>query len=269
MTKTTEANTTAENENTDLKAEAKSMLEEARSSLREIRLTGLGLWDKANAQTRKTLDSIKTRGEEKLSSDESAADAETESSLYKKAMAAFEQSLNQARAYSLASYEEAAENTQQLSDWLTRTFNDAGTELDAGEEKPISRIGRNLEQTSKTFSRLTREVRESTQEILDAAKKEGKDVDYEMRKALFGRQSTLESRIQSFWNALGLVNKQEMEEVNRKLVLLAASLESQLDEESKSLVYLNRRQQDRRVKQQPVEFEKRLRDRREEDRMAS
>ena len=77
---------------------------------------------------------------------------------------------------------------------------------------------------------------------------------------------TLEERIQAFWSALGLVNKQEMEEVNRKLVLLAESLENQLDEDSKSLVYLNRRKKDRRVKQQPVKLDKRIRDRREEDR---
>ena len=278
MTNTAKGTVVTESESTDLKAEAKSMLEEARSSLRDIRLTGLGLWDKANAQARKKLDSIKHRGEEKLNGEQpagkieanpEAGEAEKESSLYKKAMAAFDESLNQARAYGLASYEEAAETTQQLSDWLTRMFNDAGTELESTEDKPISRLGRNLEQTSKTLSRLSREIRESTQELLETAKSEGKDVDYELRKALFGRQSSLESRLQSFWKAIGLVNKQDMEEVNRKLVVLAASLENQLDEESKSLVYLNRRKQDRRTKQEPVEFEKRIHDRREEDRLAS
>ncbi|MDX1694504.1 MAG: hypothetical protein R3208_12125 [Ketobacteraceae bacterium] len=258
----------AEKKSTQLITEAKSMLEETRKSFRDARLTGLGLWDKANDQTRQALESIKNRGAAKLS-EAGEVSVDEDAPLLSKAKASFEKSLNSVKAYGMASYEEAAETTQEVSDWLTKTFNEAGTELEAAEEKAVSRVGRNLEKASKALNRLAKDVRESTTELLDKAKQGGKDVDYELRKALFGRQTSLENRLQSFWNALGLVNKKEMAEVNRKLVLLAASVENQLDEESKALVYLNRRNKDRRVKKQPVEFEKRLRDRREEDRMAS
>ena len=269
MTKTTEnAATEQDSKSTDLITEAKTMLTETRNGLRDIRLTGLGLWDKAAAQTRKAVDDIKSRSDARLADVESTETAE-DAPFYKKALANVEQSLQQVKAYGIASWEEAAESAQEASDWLTKAFNEAHTEMEAGEEKAVSRIGRSLEKTTKAMNRLAKDVRESTQSLLEKAKQEGKDVDYELRKALFGRQVSLEERLQSFWNALGLVNKKEMAEVNRKLVLLAASVESQLDDDSKALVYLNRRGNDRRVKQVPVAFDKRLHDRREEDRLAS
>lgn len=256
-----------ENETTE---KPESMLSRARENLLEVRLTGLGLLEKMNSQSKNYWDNIKSKSEAKLQDQTSETSSEEESQQQEnaavKAFATLERTVKQVRAYGVASYEEANEASQKLSDWVTKAFNEAGTEVEKNEDSAISRIGRNLERLNLTLNQLAKDIRESTESVLDEAKLEGKDVDYEMRKALFGRQENLESRLQAFWAALGLVNKQEMEEVNRKLVLLAESVESQLDEESKTLVYLNRRQKDRRKKQVPVEFDKRLRFRREEDR---
>lgn len=254
--------------------EVESIMNRARNNLRDIRITGLGLIDKANNEAKNYLESIKARSEAKLSEKNKNTNAEnTEKeqenfeNLINKVSQTVGQTINQTRAYSLAAYEEATENSKKLAEWLKSAFDEA--EEGSDEQKAISRLGRRLERTNTAINRLYKELQESTEELFKDAKELGKDVDYELRKAVFGRQESLESRIQAFWKAIGLVNKQEMEEVNRKLVLLAQSLENQLDEESKSLVYLNRRKGDRRVKQVPVAFEKRVHNRREQDRMAS
>lgn len=268
MTTDTKAAATDKNASPDNYVdEAKQVFKQARDGLLEMRLTGLGLIEKANTESKNRIESIKKRSEaHKQSHKQDASSDETAASFYQKALANLEASLQGVRAISNASYEEISETSQQISDWVTKAFNEAGTEVESKTDKPISRVSRSIEQVTHAFNRLAKEARETSETLLNEAKEHGADVDYEMRKAIFGRQASLEERIQAFWSALGLVNKQEMEEVNRKLVLLAESLENQLDEDSKSLVYLNRRKKDRRVKQQPVKLDKRIRDRREEDR---
>lgn len=260
-------NTAAESEadkDVTKKNTIQSLFTNARSTLRDLRLTSLGLWEKSGAGAQDVLENIRKRSAEKVPAEADSSE-NAGSGLGQRAKAL----LVQAKTYGVASYEEAVDARHQFSDWLIKAYNEAGTAVETSDQKAISRLGRTMEQTSKTLNELAQEIRESTLQLLDTAKEEGKELDYELRKALFSRQVSLASRVQAFWAALGLVSKQEMKEMNRKLVVLAESLENHLDEESKNLVYLNRRKQDRRVKHVPVAFDKRLRDRREQDRLAS
>lgn len=243
-------------------SELSNAIDSVRTNLTNARLASLGLFNKLNEEAKVYIDSIKARGEEKL---EEVGELESDKLVDRVSMA-MAKAINQSRAYGLASYEEASDNGQKLADWVKNTIESANEE----EAESVSRAARNVELANKVVSSLAKDAYESAESFLADAKELGKDVDHELRKVVFGRQASLEERVQRFWKALGLVNKRELEELNRKLVALAESVESQLDEESKSLVYLNRRKNDRRVKQTPVAVDKRVHLRREIDkRLAS
>lgn len=235
-------------------------LEKIRKSLRDTRLTGMGLFNKINAETKTYLDSIKQRSEDKL---EEISDVESEK-LFDRISVSLARGINVSRAYSVATYEEANENGRRLVNWVEAAVEEA-KDL-AVENDAASTFQKNLDQVNTVIKSLSKDVSTNTEVFLDDAKEFGKDVDHQLRKALYGQQAALDSRVQSIWKTLGLVNKQELEELNRKLVSLAESLENQLSEENKNLAYLNRRKLDRRQQQLPVDIEKRVHNRRENDR---
>ncbi|MCG8670645.1 MAG: hypothetical protein MI867_14615 [Pseudomonadales bacterium] len=251
-----------ENKKDNMSDEESNLLTQLRSNLRNTRFTGLGFIKQVNKETQQYIDNIKKRGEDKI--EEITDESEK---LVDRISVSMAKTINISRAYGLATYEEVTESGQKIADRVKDAFEAAKDSFEEdAEEAAISRLGKSVEQTNAALNSLAKDVLESAESFLSDAKDVGKDVDYELRKALFGRQSTLESRIQRFWKAIGLVNKQEMEEVNRKLVILAESLENQLDDDSKTLVYLNRRKNERRIQQVPVDIDKRVRDRRESDR---
>ena len=228
-----------------------------RTHLRNIRLTGLGVVNKFNKEAKGYIDGVKARGEDKL---EEISDINS-NKLFDRASVAMAKVINQSRAYGLATYEDANDNRQKLADWI-KTAVDT---VIGDETESISRLGRNVEMTNKVVNSLAMDAYESAERFLQDAKEIGRDVDHELRKVVFTQQASLEERIHNFWKAIGLVNKRELEELNRKLVTLAESVESQLDEDSKMLIYLNRRKADRRIKRVAVDVDRRVRLRRETD----
>ncbi|MCG8316681.1 MAG: hypothetical protein MI976_25990 [Pseudomonadales bacterium] len=243
------------------------LLNKTRLGIYQARAIGLGLMDKANSQAKTYFDNVKLRSDDKLEENRGGFEERETPTAFAKLAEKVEQRLVEAQTYGKAAYDEANVNAQKLKTWLNDAVEESRIEPD--DHKFVSRVGRSFEHANEVFNLLLSDTRQTIEELLEEAKESGKDLDFELRKTLIGNQSVIEERIQKFWRAIGLVNKQEMEEVNRKLVLLAESLENQLDEESKNLVYLNRRKHDRRIKQVPVEFDKRLRCRRAGDRLAS
>lgn len=235
-------------------------LEKVRKSLRDTRLTGMGLFNKVNAETKAYLDNIKQRSEDKL---EEISDADSEK-LFDRISVSLARGINVSRAYGVATYEEANANGRRVIDWVEAAVEEAKDDSTPDDES--SKLAQNIDQVRAVMKKLTKDVSVSTESFFDDAKELGKDADHQLRKVLYGQQAAFDNRVQSLWKALGLVNKQELADLNRKLVALAESLETQLTDENKNLAYLNRRKQDRRQQQVPVDIEKRVHNRRETDR---
>lgn len=103
---------------------------------------------------------------------------------------------------------------------------------------------------------------ESAQQLLEEAEQEGKDLDLEFRKQVKSRQQDIIASYQNRIGKLGFATKNDLNDLNKKLIDLALLLEKQNSKKAGELINLERRRVERRKQQQPVEFDKRVYQRR-------
>ncbi len=117
----------------------------------------------------------------------------------------------------------------------------------------------NIDTLKSSGDELIDWLSDNAKQLLDEANKEGQSLDLELRKHLKNLQTESADRYQDFLGSLGIANKKDINEINRKLILLAEALESP---KSGEVVKLDRRREDRRKTQVPVKFDQRVHQRR-------
>ena len=110
-------------------------------------------------------------------------------------------------------------------------------------------------------------LKEKFEKLYDEALEQGKIVDLEQRRqAELNRQQRRQKREQLFAR-LGFVTHKEVEDLNKRLIMLARELEHQVKAENQAI--LERRKQERRNLKAAIEYDLRVFSRRERDRRAA
>ena len=110
-------------------------------------------------------------------------------------------------------------------------------------------------------------LKEKFEKLYDEALEQGKIVDWKQpRQAELNRQQRRQKREQLFAR-LGFVTHKEVEDLNKRLIMLARELEPQVKAENQAI--LERRKQERRNLKAAIEYDLRVFSRRERDRRAA
>ena len=183
----------------------------------------------------------------------------------------FEALTKSAQQLSVGLAKKVAEDQKVLRERLTERL----SKIDSGNAPAAEDAQSNLEGPVKTTSwqsrytlllarrdNLLEWASESAQQLLADAEQEGKDIDIETRKRIKAQQQEIALAYQKLIGKLGFAAKSDLNELNRKLFELAQLLEKQNSKKPGELINLERRRVERRQQQQPVEFDKRIYERR-------
>lgn len=122
-----------------------------------------------------------------------------------------------------------------------------------------------LSKMKAMVSSLQDEISERTNRFLENADNQGKEADFKMRKNARERLESATRLSRKLIGQVGFTNKTDIEEINRKLVILSELLRDSSNAEPTLDLTLERRAKERRAISKPTSYEKRLLERRFRD----
>ena len=286
-------NTESKDETIEAKGAADQLLVKSKELLRQARITGLGVadlapqWgkelstkimdagraldprqDKANAEKKhqrtKPQDTPKTKpGKEQSPVGKAVEKLSTANEQLRLFSIGLIDTVAQARSNFVNQAIERGNSVSETKATAVSETNVATETIQESKSALVRAVGK-----VRNFNRgAYRVVKEKVEQLYEQSQEQGKIVDLDLRRQLETRRQQFRTKRERLLARLGLVTHQEIEDLNKRLILLASELKHQVKEENKAI--LERRKQERRNLQAAIEYDLRVFSRRERDRRAA
>lgn len=134
-------------------------------------------------------------------------------------------------------------------------------EPQAKDDVSLVSLKERLENAKKLRNGLRETLTDQSKKMIDDAKIEGKKIDYEMRRKMAQQKLEYRERMRNFWSGLGIASKNEITDLNRKIMALSQVVVNGERAEDATKLLQNRRAE-RRQENAGVDYERRVVDER-------